>query len=458
VKVSSALFRKYRDVSTSGDAFLTVILSGLVISNLGWWIAASYFKIDVQASISFKGEDGWCDPTQQGLGIHCFGDYFHAARKSLAANPWEPSDTLNPYTALATLPFRFLEGIAELCGVPRLGLSLYLSIVFVGLCSTAIWSSRGLRVFQKLVLFVSIGPGAVSAINVLDRGNSVGLLVPVLLWFAVSVLREHKKQSVISLVLISAIKPHFALLVLVLIANRWWRSALFSIVTTFFLQISAFLLWPSSFPGSIKQSINSTLDYQDYDSVLSDYPPQISFAHGIANIERTIRSIFNLGVSENQYFGDLVKTEISLIILIFVGISLVLFPKKFPSDLRMFLMIASINFFPTVVYSYYGVVLYVIGALIVRPVVVKESEIGKTPKSRINKQNDVLRSICRILILSATASSLLRLPLPNRVNDYSDRITTTSSISAAIWLIVIIFVTLVGISGRLQGGQLFGQG
>ncbi len=461
-----------RGLSQSAQLLIAICLSLLVVSQLLWWAATSYFMVDREASISFMSNDGWCNAETHGVGIHCFGDYYFIAWKALSSNPWDLEIGANPNPALGMLPIRALQGSAELLNMPRLGLMIFLLIVLVSLSSAAIWAMQGLTLDRMAMVLLVAGPVTAPALIALDRGSAVGLTVFPLLWFAVSVLKSNRWQSVLALILVSSIKPQFALLIFVVISLGWFKESIVSAVSILSTQLLAFGLWPNVWPQSMVNSFNMISGYQNYTYAADPYPPQLSFAHGISTIEFGLRSLFgslsidSLSIDPTTLSAVRWQSSVGLVISLVVLLSIALARSRLPLDLRLILAMAVCSYASSgTVFAYYGVVSIVIAALIIRPIGLEEQSVGavETQWHLIVKPKRTAGTIARGMIILATAISLTVLPLPIFVpyefaNSMDGIVFTTSYLSTIAWLGTVLVCLGLGIFGKFSSQRLFSQG
>jgi len=258
---------------------LLIFIQG--VSALLWWIAGSYFGMDTYSSRSLSGNDGWCDPSIQGLGVHCWGDYYYPIFLLSIANPFS-GEFVNPYPAAGLLPFLLFRSLGDFAALPALGLGLYLSLM-VGTIAWSVWKATvGTQFNARVGLFSALTLFSPPVVMALDRGNSVGFLIPLLIWFFASLRKDHPAHLIASLVLMSMIKPHFVLLALALMFSGRIRvgvqSALLSLVAN---TVSFTIFWWNQFPENLIQWAFGVISYQDYATVAKPYLPNISFSQSI---------------------------------------------------------------------------------------------------------------------------------------------------------------------------------
>ncbi|OBI26227.1 hypothetical protein A5709_07490 [Mycobacterium sp. E1386] len=241
----------------------TVLLVSVVSAAMGY-LLTQWFAVDVISSHLANPQDcdlDWSTP----VGRHCFSDYGVIVSVATRPNPWEPYLTLpwsnqpavNQYPAAAMIPHMLFGLPAKWLGAPLLGLMGYLLALTAAVLSPAIWAARGAAGLERVVVFVALGAAAIPAWAVIDRGNSVGFVVPIALGFLVALRRQRWGMAAGMVVLAAVIKPQFAVLVLALFAVRQWRLGGLAVAGVVASNIGAYLLWPQSFPGTISQSLHN---------------------------------------------------------------------------------------------------------------------------------------------------------------------------------------------------------
>src|SRR5262249_22599064 len=117
-------------------------------------------------------------------------------------------------------------------------------------CSRGL-GGAGARGLERLVVFVALGAAAIPAWMTIDRGNSVGFVVPIALVFLVALCRRRWGLVAIMVVLAALVKPQFAVLAVALFAARQWRLGGLAVAGGVISNLAAYLLWPRAFPKTI---------------------------------------------------------------------------------------------------------------------------------------------------------------------------------------------------------------
>lgn len=356
--------------------FVIHMVSALLLSVLTWWIAGSYFGVNIFASISFPADDGWCAGTDA-LGVHCFGDFHYPVLMAMSDNPWSGVVGTNPYNGLGMVPFWLFGQTIEVIGSVKIGLFVYMVLLFASLSVPFFWVSFGRKFEFWPLMALCVGPFAIPGVMALDRGNTAALLVGPLLWFLVSFLRNDSRQIVISVAVLAAVKPQYGLLVILLLAYREWKLFLRTGVVIAGTQFLGYLLWPSSFPETILQSFRMTLSYQSISNVVDVYPPQISLASGVYYLEKLIRNLVGSQIPYSGFVSVQHQTKVGFLFVALLFTCLFLRGRHLPKFLTASILVAAISMISATTYAYYGVFALAIAAILIRnPLIVnsKESE------------------------------------------------------------------------------------
>jgi hypothetical protein len=174
-----------------------VSLKNIFRSNktLTWYTAAmylafvttlltAYFDLHPIEAISWVINDGWCKIGVEGLGKHCFGDYYYPLTLANLANPWAASQIGYPPLALAMWkPFIFIEQLLPgKTGLILFSATSWICAVFPLIHQRFVLKklSNGATAFGLLVISV-----CAPVIVTLDRGNNQLLVLPLFYLFVV---------------------------------------------------------------------------------------------------------------------------------------------------------------------------------------------------------------------------------------------------------------------------------
>jgi hypothetical protein len=352
---------------------LGTILLVSAMSAVASVVLARYYSVDVLSFLLGSTPDDCSPDLGTQIGRHCFSDY--EANMGMRANPW---DTGNPYPAAAMIPHLLFGLPAHWLGVRRLGLLGYLLASTIAIFTPAVWATRGVhRLERAVVVFGALGLAAVPAWAVLDRGNSMGFLVPIALVFLVALCRRRWGLVAIAVVLAALVKPQFAVLAIALFAARQWRLGGLAVAGAVTSNLAAYLLWPRDFPGTIAQSIHNVLTSVAFPHAVSN--ANLSFAKGILRIPDTVEGAGRLGgtnvgtnvsqqptggIPENFLAGA--RSLIGYVVLVVVVVCVLYLGRRIPPVMAGIALLATACLFPPVVNCYYLVFALPIAALVVR--------------------------------------------------------------------------------------------
>jgi hypothetical protein len=352
-KLANKLSPFFLWLSSMPTASVLIPIQG--ISLVLWWILGSYFGIDTYASRSIAGDDGWCTPETQGLGVHCWGDYYGPIiLLGIEPDPW--SGPFNPYPAAAFAPFVIAQTIGSLTGLTQAGLFIYLFAMAGSICWSVWLGTKNLESGSRILLFSALTFFSPPVIMALDRGNSVGFAVPLLVWFFLS-LKNHKKlQSIFAVAILTVIKPHFILLVLFFIIRGGFKSAVGVIGLSGLINIIPFfLIGPQAFPANVMLWFTRTLSYQDYSSVTLQWPQNMSFSQGLYSTVYVISRVADANLDGSLSFIAANQGEFGLIVLGATVLGLALFRSSISDTHLGIVLVSLVAMTSGTSFYYYGV-------------------------------------------------------------------------------------------------------
>jgi hypothetical protein len=406
---------------------LGIILMASAVSGAVCFVLTQYYSVDVFSSLTFPPND--CFPNWgMKVGRHCFNDYGMFALVGVLPNPWEPYRTAYPAGGL--VPLMIFAGPAAWLHAPRLGLFGYLLALTIAVFTPAVWAARGARGLERVVVFVALGAAAIPAWITIDRGNSVGLVVPVGLVFLVALCRRRWGLVTIMVVLAALVKPQFAVLGVALFAARQWRMGGIAVAGVVISNLVAYLLWPRDFPETIAQSIHYAYDYTSSFPMLVGLN-NVSFANGVLLIPDHIMRM--RGYLPNGFLAGPRLLIGSAVLGVIVGCLLVL-GRRVPPVMVGITLLATASLFPAMTSRYYLVFALPVAALVAR-------EPGGPPGSgifdRLRSLGDRRRAV-GICVSLAAALTIAQIALPGGPGEMigGTRVLATTAVLAPIlWLV-----------------------
>ncbi|WP_373140849.1 glycosyltransferase family 87 protein [Mycobacterium marinum] len=428
---------------------LGTVLWTSVVSLVTGIIYVQYFSIDVFSSLLYVPQDCWLD-WDMNIGRHCFSDYAWQATAALRPDPWEhlgpPNWPGNPYPPAAMVPFLIFGLLGKWLHWPQLGLFCYLMALVIAVLSPALWATRGARGLERLVTFLALGVAAIPAWVAVDRGNSTGFLAPIALVFLVALCRQRWGLVAVMVILAALLKPQLVVLAVALFAARQWRMGGIAVVGAIVANLSAYLLWPSNFPGTITQSIHNALGYGAFSDAIS--VGNVSFGKALLWIPDGLKVLETGGTLPDGYLAGLRGLIGYGVLALVVGAVLIL-GRRVPPVVVGIVLLAAASLFPAVTYRYYLVFVLAVAALIVRD---PDGPTGAGLFDRIGEG----RRVVAISVSLAAALSLAHVAVPGpsfpvpvagepgvlTVFGTSPVITTTAVLAPALWLIASAVIIL----------------
>jgi hypothetical protein len=367
-----------RFAAVAGQSERTILLGTVVLASavslVTGFVLAQYYSVDALASlVIFVPDDCYLDFGTK-VGRHCFSDYAIPMTVGMRANPWEPyplylppdfKPAQNNYPAAAMVPQVIFGVLGKWLGAPRLGLLGYQLVLTIAVFTPAVWAARGARGLEQLVVFVACGIAAIPVWVVIDRGNSVGFVVPIALVFLVALCRRRWGLVTIMVVLAALVKPQFAVLVVALFAARQSRWGGIAVGGAVISNLAAYALWPRDFPGTIMQSIRGVLGYGGgtfFQALVAN--SNVSFGKALFAIPDGIKSRATGGIPDGFLAGP--RSLIGYAILVLVVVCVVALGRRIPPVMVGIVLLATASFFPALSNPYYLVFVLPVAALVVR--------------------------------------------------------------------------------------------
>lgn len=258
--------------SDSGDTRwarrLLVFLSlGLLLALPAIWISSQYLQNEIGGVLSYNVQDGWCEAgVYPGLGVHCFGDYtsqaitaqhdFGLGGDGLLGTPFAGSAGVaynSLYPPIGQFPHVASDLVRLGSGNDGLAFYLYIGVLALAVLAPALWVAWRWRASPfALVPLLLIGVAAVPVIAAIDRGNSAGFVVPLLLAFAIFVGKDPPLLAPGLAVGVALVRPQFILVALALVAFGRWRHAVAAVAVFLAITFASFSLTAGGLPASLR--------------------------------------------------------------------------------------------------------------------------------------------------------------------------------------------------------------
>jgi hypothetical protein len=402
----------------------------------------------VLASLLFLPNDCISDVGVK-VGRHCFSDATLPVSVGVRPNPWEPyplppyvshEPYLNNYPAANMLPQMTFWLLGKWLNAPRLGLFSYLLALTIAVFTPAMWAARGARGLERVVVFVACGVAAIPAWAAIDRGNSVGFVVPIALVFLVALCRRRWGLVTIMVVLAALLKPQFAVLAVVLFAARQWRLGGIAVAGVVISNLAAYALWPRDFPQTIAQSIRNTVGYSTFRTNVGDY--NVSFAKGLFRILDGIKGRGTGGTIPEGFLAG-PRSLVGYAVLVLVVVCVLALGRRIPPVTVGIMLLAAASLFPAVTNRYYLVFVLPIAALVARD---PDGPAGTGIFDRLATVGG-RRHAVGMCVSVATAVSIAQIALPSppvrvalvgptgTIETFVNLVVTTASLVPLFWLV-----------------------
>jgi hypothetical protein len=412
------------------------------ISFIALWVNSFYYQAPVSQIISFRVEDGWCPETNSGIGLHCFGDYYSPVAGLSMENPWAGDGMLftgYAYTPIAHQQFVPFDFLGRMFDTPRVGLLAYLLTGFISLLLPLIWAGRGERTFTPVyaIIFGVFGTPLLSA---LDRGSVVMFTTPILLYYALTILRENWSRAAYAIVLLSVVKPQYLMLLLPLLIFRRWRDTIRALSYTFGLSVIGFVLLTPAPLTVFRQWISFAIGFNEQGPYF--YPYNVSITKFFSTIFNFCTRLLNLTSVNPLGFSTLAAVLVLGILLVFplilLGDTIDRFSAVVASLVLGSLLVPTSNFY------YQNFVIVVVAIILRNPHIrLGRFDYGAMDNELISTKT---RSFVKWLILIASLNSCFNLPISHQMGVSPDFVGTPTSISrllvGPLWLLVIAGINL----------------
>ncbi len=342
----------YGEETLWGRRLLSLSLFGFALSFAAVLILGSYYGQPITQALSYEVDDLNCDTEVQGVGRHCFSDYQLPNIYLDEPNLWEEMQ----YSPTALIPHILANETSKIFG-ERVILVIYLTLLAGALMTPSFLVSKNVtRNSRRFIPMLLIGVATIPFIFTVDRGNSVGFVVPLLVVFAFR-LREEPDWTVTAAIIgAAAIRPQFALLAIGLIAFGQLRQFATTAVGSVLINVAPFLLVRGNIKENITNWFANILDYQEYSSFNKIYPVKLSIAQTLFNI---------FDVTNNQGGKEFVEQQTSMIsiaALLTICVLVFTFRTKMSPPLAIVISLISPTLLTSSSFGYYSIFVLVIAA------------------------------------------------------------------------------------------------
>ena len=278
-------------VALLGFSFISILAVGSYYDQqITQILSSNVFDQPITHSVSPEIDEEHCQLEIHGVGQHCFGDFILAMDFLNGPDLWASGN----YSPTGFIPHFISNELKILIG-HRPTLLIYLTLLLFSLLTPALYVHKRRESNNQSVLpFLLIGVTSVPVIFTLDRGNSVGFVVPWLLIFATRLRKNPDWIVTASIVASAAIRPQFALLAIGLIAFGQIKQFLYSVLGSIAINLLPFFIITSNPVSNIKLWLTGLTGYATDGRNGSDipgdqYPVVLSFGKAVFNFFNIIK-------------------------------------------------------------------------------------------------------------------------------------------------------------------------
>jgi hypothetical protein len=308
----------------------------------------------------------------------------------------------------------------------------------------SVWAgTKGLELEPRLILFTTLTFFSPPLISALDRGNNVGFIVPLLVWLYWSLRNKSENQGMLAIVLLTLIKPHFAVLLFIYLLRGQIAPLIKAVLLGGTIHVLGFLVVAGDrFPINIYDWLARLVSYQDYTSVQNGWPQNISFAQALYSFI----SFFPGQDSSSPIlaFLDDFQGLIGPIVLLSVIAIITIFRQNL-KDVQVAIILTSLVAMTSST-SWYYYAIFSIPALLA----VTQMKFESGPSGR-NGQRDEASTARRIdfILWYSLVLTLVQLPLYQLLSDEIVTVTTANLVGG-FWIGAYILILAALLKGRTK--------
>jgi hypothetical protein len=204
---------------------------------------------------------------------------------------------------------------------------------------------------------------------VLDRGNTIGIVVAPLLGLAISYATGNFRRMMLFIVICALLKPQLILLVLLFLVYKKYRYLLTTVAISVATTLAGFAIFPSTFPQNISDWLTVITRYSGYQTLDSLFPYNLGVGRTLLTILDLlqVRSIF--GESASADLAVWLQAHNSLLVILLLAIVTAAIMLRKPNSNPIFPLVAVLSIAvmaPGTAFSYYLALFLVPAALVLR--------------------------------------------------------------------------------------------
>lgn len=418
--------------NTRVSQLMGLLAASTALAMVSWWVLSAYFNVSIPESIAWFVRDGDCRPIAlQGMVPHCWQDYSQfIGLDGMMIGPDDNQFILN-YPPISRLVFRLFEILGELT-TTGFALGAFLILNLAGMLSPSFWATKGRPWDQRVLVMSLLGIATLPTLATLDRGNNLGLIVPVLAAFLYGLIRGNYRLATVMIIVAAQFKPQFLVLVFALMAIRQWRRSFEAIGGTLVVFLLSFLMFGTRAVQQAYLFVEYLVKFNGYQPLDAGYPPNISFGRAFqvafATITRVLPSDLAAAVMD-VWLQYRAPALLGIGFAVLASLTCIKLGPRIPVFAVGAIALVIAACFPGITNAYYSAVAIVIGSVIVA--------LNDVPSAR--------RSIGALMIVAVSLSlSMIVIPYGFRKIADSAQVVAfdlTPILATATWMTVIV-VTL----------------
>ncbi len=298
---------------------------------------------------SFYVNDGWCG-VGQGIGAHCFGDFYYTLRFTEIESPWA-GDPM-PYPPASLMFFRIFKIILTHQMFSHLALFFYMLLSFASIFFPIYHlHAKGFINLRNSFIFAALTLCSVPVLVGIDRGNFQTFLIPLIYLSCYYWLTNKDFQLIITIAALTALKPQYILISVLFVSKKNIRLFLYSILFSTLVLLSTFVLYPRGIYYNIINYLQQLKSFENYSLLGQLFPTNLSVSSTFALICRGL-NIYTENSEGIRIYPSLPR-EIIIFISILIVTSLYFFGKKISSIKILFIVLSLPVLLPSTSFSYH---------------------------------------------------------------------------------------------------------
>jgi hypothetical protein len=202
-------------------------------------------------SLVFKTSDGWCNNLEDGVGVHCFGDfglgYFQGDFHDAFPVDYVPENFITTNTPMTILMFQGLGVFGY-----DTALAIYLALMTASVLFPLMHATRKLDRLDRSVAIVFGGVLSYGFLATLDRGNHIALLITPAYMYVLAIAQKQSKTMIWGAFLLCVLKFWGGVLLLPLVLYRHYKEFFVTISMTVIGYLVPLALFPGGFADALK--------------------------------------------------------------------------------------------------------------------------------------------------------------------------------------------------------------